>query len=448
MAKSIFSQSEKFNPNYACRVIKIDNIRNHENADRLEIISIMGFNVITRKETFRFGDIAIYCPVESQINSDFLSLNNQFEDTELNADNKERGFFNKKGRVRAVKLREVPSEGFIFPIHWLYYWQSKLVIDNIEDYLDCDFDTINGVLFSNKYVVRSQEKSGPTTKRSKHDKKLRQFDRLVENQWKFHIDTEQLQRNIHKLNPDDIVQISSKIHGTSACIGKVLVNRKLSLKEKIAKWFGVKVQESEYGNVYSSRTVVKNRFINKDVGAGFYNVDVWGKANEILLPHLLEGMTVYCELCGYLPGSYKFIQKNYDYGCSEGEFKIIIYRITLTTPSGKTYEFPTQWVKEWCKQNGLTSVKELYYGKLKDLYPDLIEVSEHWGSNLLYRLRNEKTWNMEMDDPDCENKVPFEGIVIRKETVGIEVYKLKCFSFLGMESKANDSEEVNIEDTN
>jgi hypothetical protein len=227
----------------------------------------------------------------------------------------------------------------------------------------------------------------------------------------------------------------------------VLVNRELPWKEKVAKWFGVKVQEKEYGNVYSSRTVIKNRYINKGVGSGFYDVDVWGKANDILLPHLSEGMTVYCELYGYLPDSGKFIQKGYDYGCSEGEFKITIYRITLTTPSGKTYEFPTQWVNEWCKQNGLTPAKELYYGKLKDLYPDLV-ISEQWHNNLLYRLRNEKLWNMEMDDPDCENKVPFEGIIIRKETVGIEVYKLKCFTFLGMECKANDSEEVNIEDTN
>jgi len=448
MAKNIFTQSENYNPNYACRVIKIGNIRNHEKADRLEIITVMGYNVITRKSSFQVGDLAIYCPVESAINRNFLKLNNQFEDSELNSDNKEKGFFNKKGRVRAVKLREVPSEGFIFPIHWLYNWQSNLNIKNIEEYLDCDFDTINGELFCQKYVVElSREKSSGSTKSNKRNNMLKRFDRLVENQWKFHTDTEQLQRNIHKLNPDDIVQISSKIHGTSAVIGKVLVNRELTWKEKLAKRFGVKVQDREYGNIYSSRTVIKNRYINKDAGSGFYDVDVWGKANEMLQPHLSDGMIIYCELCGYLPGSSKFIQKGYDYGCSEGDFKIIIYRITLTTPSGYVHEFSTQQVKDWCKKQGLNSVNELYYGKVKDLYPDL-DTSEHWHQNLLDRLRNESKWNMEMNDPDCKNKVPFEGIVIRKEVSGIEVFKLKCFAFLGMECKANDNNESNIEDEN
>ena len=447
MTKKFFSQSEKYNPNYACRVIKIENIRKHEKADRLEIISTMGYDVIVRTDSFHIGDFAIYCPVESQLNAQFLKINNQFEDAELNDDNKIKGFFNKRGRVRAVKLRELPSEGFIFPYQWLSNWKSDMNIGNIEDFVDIDFDTVNGELFSKKYIVYVKEKSVGSTKSNKRNKVLKRFDRLVENQWNFHIDTEQLRRNIYKLDPDDMVQISVKKHGTSACIGKVLVNRKLTWKDKVAKFCGVKVMEQEYDGVYSSRTVIKNRYINQNVSTGYYETDVWGKANEILQPHLAEGMTIYCELCGYLPGSNSMIQKGYDYGCEVGEFRIIIYRITMTTPNGYVHEFSTQWVKYWCKTHGLDPVQELYYGKLKDLYPDL-EISEHWHENLLQRLSTEEKWYMEMNDPNCLNKVPFEGIVIRKETLGINVFKLKCFAFLGMECKANDNNEINIEDTN
>ena len=49
----------------------------------------------------------------------------------------------------------------------------------------------------------------------------------------------------------------------------------------------------------------------------------------------------------------------------------------------------------------------------------------------------------------CTNKVPEEGIVIRKERlIGCESYKLKSFRFLEWETKQLDNNESNIEDEN
>ena len=53
---------------------------------------------------------------------------------------------------------------------------------------------------------------------------------------------------------------------------------------------------------------------------------------------------------------------------------------------------------------------------------------------------------MEELSPDCINKVPHEGIVIKKEGSWHSAMKLKCFAFLNKEQKELDKGETNIED--
>ena len=55
---------------------------------------------------------------------------------------------------------------------------------------------------------------------------------------------------------------------------------------------------------------------------------------------------------------------------------------------------------------------------------------------------------MECDSPSCNNKVPHEGLVIKKEDMISHAWKLKCFNFLQGETKELDSGESNIEDEN
>lgn len=92
-------------------------------------------------------------------------------------------------------------------------------------------------------------------------------------------------------------------------------------------------------------------------------------------------------------------------------------------------------------------VKEYYYGYAKDLYSDL-DINNHWYENFLEKLTNDKNFNMEMDSPSCINKVPHEGIVIKKENMRSEAFKLKCFKFLNKEQKSLDMGDINIEDNN
>jgi hypothetical protein len=442
----LFTKSEKANENYLSQVIKIDNIRPHANADRLEIVTYQGANIIVAKNSVKIGDIMIHCAVESALNKDFLSKNNQFEDKELNADTNIKGFFNKKARVRAINLRSEPSRGFLFPPQWLQVWQPDLKIDDIERYVGVEFDTVNGLLFSKKYVPAKQKVRTDKPKENKRNRRLHQFDRLVESQFNFHYDTEFLAKNLDRITPDDIISITTKYHGTSAVFSNILINRKLNWFEKLLKKLGVKIETKEYGTIVSSRGVIKNRYINKNV-MGFYDVDIWMEASKRVVPLLAKGETVYSEIVGYLPDTTSFIQRNHDYKCNEGEFEIYVYRVTQTNADGIVYELSASQVQQWCRSKGLKPVKELYYGRAKDLYPNL-NTNQHWHENFLEKLKNDKeNFYMELNSPDCYNEVPHEGIIIRNDSNSrIPALKLKTEAHYQMETKELDEGIVNIED--
>ena len=206
-------------------------------------------------------------------------------------------------------------------------------------------------------------------------KKLKKFNRIREDQFAYHYDTKQLAEHIGQLNPDDVVSITVKVHGTSAIFANVLCNRKLTLWERIKKFFGVDVPLYEYGNVYSSRSVIKNQYINPNANS-YYSTDIWGCVNSVFSPFIEEGLTVYGEIVGYLEGSDKMIQKNHDYGCKPGEWKFMPYRITETDEFGEKIEWDVDKVDEWTR-NLVTQNPEIadkvmflnivYYGPLKDL---------------------------------------------------------------------------------
>ena len=210
-----------------------------------------------------------------------------------------------------------------------------------------------------------------------------------------------------------------------------------------------------YGNIYSSRTVIKNQYINSGVNSGFYGVDIWGVYDKIMKPYIPQGMTLYGEICGYLDNTGKMIQKGYDYGCKVGENFLMPYRITTTKEDHTKKEWTVKEVYDWTvkllkehpelKKN-VKPITILYNGTLKDLYPE-ISVSDHWHENVLETMRNDKEhFGMEELEPECINKVPREGIVLRiMEDPVAEAFKLKSFRFLDRERSEMDKGQVDME---
>jgi hypothetical protein len=506
--KKIFTLSENAKLEYSCTVIQIGDIKPIEGSDFLAQTLVNGNPVVIRKDMIKEGDVMVYAPIETVLNKKFLSANNLFEIGmyEMNSNSKQVeklieegkkdeakrmvGFFNKHGRVKMIRLRGCPSMGFLIEKESLVKWDKSLSCVDLNEYIGQDFDTINGELFVKVYIPYVPQISARRSRANKADKKIKGFSRMIDGEFKLHYDTSQLQRNIHYIKPDDKVFISNKLHGTSAVFANVLTRKPVQLncvqkmfnksndrkisklkkmnvtryhdKRKVAKEINflksrhISDYKIGYGNVYSSRTVIKNKYINPNVTNGFYDVDVWGKYNNIIKPYILEGMTIYGEICGYIDETGKMIQKGYDYGCKTGDNFLMIYRITSTRDDGSKKEWDVDAVHKWTVKliNEHTELKGkvqpipmLYHGTLKDLYPQ-IDTAEHWHENILEALRKDKEhFGMEELEPLCtSHEVPREGIVLRiqGDTVA-EAFKLKCLRFLSRESAEYDKGNVDIE---
>ena len=447
----MFRISEKANPNYLAKVVQLPPLRKHSNADRLQCVSIDGNNVITDM-TAKEGEYYVFFPLESAINKDFLAWSNGYEDKALNADKEKKGFFNNKGRVRAIRLRGERSEGYICPLEVFLLWISETFdpkaiheydLDGYkEEYFDSWHDTakgsLNDVVLVEKYVVKHkhvQNAARNTTKKVRRSK-------LVDGQFKLHVDTQQFKRYTDAIKADDIISVTYKLHGTSFVVGKVLCNKPLKWWERGLKAIGVPIETVHYDTIYASRKVVKNAFEEAYDPVHFYGYDLWEDIAKTLEEALTPGITLYGEAVGYTRNG-AFIQTPFDYGCRENTFETYIYRITMTNVAGRVFEFTTQQVKDYCLKNNLKYVPELYYGKAFHLSP-MFGAGMPETTEIL--LKDLSDLYLEKDCWMCNNKVPAEGVVIRREIFDIEAYKFKSFKFLEFETKQLDSGEAGLEE--
>lgn len=437
------------NSNYLAKVVRLQNVRPHPNADRLQLATV-DFNTIIVGKDAQEGQVYIYFPLESALNPKFLSDTNSYSDPVRNVNPEVKGFFNKQGRVRAVKLRGTPSEGYVVPLQTFNVWASVAIegYSNItEEQVGTEFDTIEDFLICEKYIPQHIRERGLSNKpKGKQEKR---FNRIIDGQFHFHVDTAHLKKNIHRVNPDDTITISYKLHGTSMVASRVLVKRKLKLREKLAKLLKIRVQDSEYGLVYSSRKVIKNEFERKETGTGdWYKEDVWGSAAKSIQEKLEDGVSIYAEIVGYTPSG-SSIQKGYDYGCKPGQFKVYVYRMTYTNQSGRVFEFSTNQIKNYCERHGLEMVPILFHGQARQ-YVDYCE-DEHIGPDESLRAWREELLDEFINDyleqpcHMCNNNVPAEGVVVTVEREEFQAFKLKSFSFLERETKELDNGEIGLE---
>lgn len=445
-------RSKNTNINYLAKIIDIQTFTPHPDPEttKLKCTHIDGYNIVVGIDSK--PGLYVYFPTSCEINSELLSYANLYRHKERNKDENKFGFFEDNGRVKAIKLRGVISEGFLLEWNIFHNFLVDNILQTIEPQVNLEFDSVKYgdkvFWICKKYIVKTE--ISRTSKESRYQKNVKKFNRVIDTQFKFHYETAILKKLVNPIKPDDLIAISSKWHGTSGISAYILC-------KKPVKWYKFwKKYDIDYDYLYASRSVIKNTNYNKKVSNGFYSCDVWKYADDYIKPFLQKGMMAYYEVVGFLPNG-GYIQKNYDYGCvppkneqdykPEINFKVRIYRLTLTNVDGQVHEFSAREVQQWCKNNGLIPVTEFYYGYAKDLYKDL-DISEHWYENFLEKLSNDKNFYMEMDSPDCNNKVPHEGIVIKKENMISAAAKLKCFNFLNKEQQQLDAGESNIEDNN
>jgi len=456
------------NPNYSAFIFKVENIRKHSNADRLQCVSVAGQNVITDMST-QVGEYYIYFPIECTINKDFLSFLNAFEDKTANADTTKRGFFNKHGRVRAIRLRGERSEGYAIPTKQLADWM-KLDVNDLNDLHGISFDTINETSICDKYVPKIKASSGNNGKKAETANKE---SRLVEDQFRLHTDTDNLRRNTDKIKASDHISVSYKMHGTNATIGKVLCKQQpKSWLEKLLIKLGFAEREVGYDLVWGSRRVVKNRFFSekKNNPNHYYDEDLWGVMATQLKDKVEDGITLYGEIVGFTTGG-AYIQPDYDYGCvppegtaydsmlynvSATHSNFYVFRISYTDPKGRVHEFTWKEIVAYCLRHGLSKVPLFYDGDVVDFCKeneiDPFDDDKSIGEAVVEVLEAkylEQRCNM------CANDVPNEGVVVTVRpclegdeffNANVRRYKLKSFAFLERETAKLDKGEVGMEE--
>lgn len=472
------SKSTDFSSEYCARIVRIDSFESHPNPKctkmKCALVGAYSISVSLDTEPGYF----IYFPVGSQINGSYLSAMGLFREPRMNKDQAKVGFFYPNGKVKPIRLQGYPSEGFLMPYDSLKDWLDDELPEPIDYY---EFDSCNGEILVKRYIVPVSLSTMSNKVRGKDPSK--KLTKLIEGQFHFHYDTDSLEKAPWVIKPWNLIEVSTKFHGTSGISAYVLCKKRLSpdvstLKYKdkngkklIAKAKLHKLQKRaatappkiviDYDFLYASRKVVKNESYNSNLNKGYYGNDAFRyHANEILKPHLAKGMTLYYELVGFCTNGTPIQHINkipMDYGCvppGEGEtytygkhYDIRIYRITLTTPDGFVHEFSMHEVQLWCKAHNLHAVKELYWGFAKDLYPDLDPLDPNWSIKFCQKLKEDtEHFYMELDSPDCSNPVPHEGIVIRIDDGKSAAYKVKSFRFIHKEDADYEAGEINIED--
>lgn len=424
---------EPINKNYCATVVVLDKFVNLENCDNVKHALILGNSVIVSKEA-SIADKGLFFPLETALSPAFLKANNLYRDPLSNADGATKGYFEPNGRIRCMKFRGHKSEGLFLPLSALLPFVDIQTITRLKT--GAEFDEINGIKICEKYVIKRSQTPGTGTTGKKVVKRI---SRLAENQFRLHVDTSQLRKNIQKIAPQDIISNTKKMHGTSFVVGNVLTKVKQSRWQKFLKWIGADLRYRTYDYVYASRRVVKNEFETQNSNH-YYNYDLWAEIKEELAASVEKGYTLYGECVGFLKDG-GAIQKGYDYGCEPNKHENYIYRITNTNSDGKVLELSWQQVKDYCNKYGIKHVPELYYGKAKDLFP--IGTENHWHETF---LKMAEEVYLEKDCTMCKNKVPDEGIVTKKDlTFDCDPLKLKSFRFLEWETKQLDAGESDIE---
>jgi len=281
------------NQNSVAYVGKIGSVSEIPGADNIELVTVGGWNAITKKGEYQVEDKVVVATTDAvipQALSDLMGVTN---------------YLRKGQRVRTVKLRGVYSECLLIPFKYL---APKSLENNVND--GDDMMTILGVTKYEPPVKTVQLSVGGRKVKYHQNPNFKVYYKFPN------------QKNVPDMfNEEDEVVITRKLHGTNTRYG-IVRKKKLSLWDRVKMFFGNQWAAFEY--VYGSHNVEKG-----SDSQGFYDTDVWktvantydirGKlwahVKDTYEPSdLTEGVVIYGEIYG------AGIQKNYEYGLTDVKF--------------------------------------------------------------------------------------------------------------------------------
>ena len=451
---------------YCGYVVKVEQLRKHSNADRLQIATFFGNDTIVGLDV-RLGDMGIYFPVDGQLSERYCQVNDLVRRKNPETGKQEGGYLEPdKRNIKALKLRGEKSDGLFMPLTSLTDF-CKISDLKVGDTID----TINGELICQKYIPRSNARTGGHGAGAPKKAKANIAPTFYE-----HVDTAQLAYNLNAFKAGDLIQLTLKMHGTSGRTGYLpLVHTKQTWLDKLFHRHGKDYME--YGYITGTRRVVLD---GKRTG-GFYDSDDFRQAMATKFEgKLRKGEVVYYEIVGFqgpegapIMGQVQnskvkdpeFTKQygavtTFSYGCNqfagytENEYReddtcgrayrpgvcceVYAYRMTMVNEDGDVVEYSPDQLRERCEQMGVKVVPEFE----RFIIPDFVQLPDDVSSPVAvnpgeYVVRKVEQY---FDGPDPVGKTHVrEGVVARIcNRTNFAVYKHKNFSFKVLEGIAKD----------
>lgn len=424
--------------NHCGYIVKVKELRKHPNADKLYIATFFGNDTCVSIDT-QVGDIGVYFPCDLQLSLEFCIANHLCR--KLPDGTADTGYMEvDKRNITAIRLRGERSDGLYLPIKCFDYCYD----DDASAYLKVGdiINEVNGHPICNKYIPRTNKQNKTN---SPNVSKTRKHKDPIAPLFKEHIDTAQLAYNLSAFKPGDLIEITRKLHGTSARIGylPVLKGYKRTLWDKITRKDGTPIYQYDYING-TRRTIIC------DWDGGFYGSNEFRKhAFEAIKGKLHEGEEIFMELVGFtddgvpIMGSVSnkktndkaFIKQygdmtTFSYGCdptgvTAPKNDFYVYRMTLTTHDGYTVEYSPEYTRYRCEQMGVKFVPVEWRGYIPE-HPACEDDDTITAGEWIMRKAEQYYDGPEPIDPRHVR----EGVVVRLvDKPSFTAYKIKNFSF-------------------
>ena len=449
-------------------VIKVDKLRPHPNADRLQLLDVFGTTTTVGLDV-AVGDMGIYFPTDLQLSIEYCVANHLCRKNPLDG-TADTGYMDgDKRNVTAIKLRGERSDGLYAPIKSLETFGdiSKLKAGDT-------IDVFNGVEICKKYIPRSNKRavSGSGNGKAKSKKPKAPIAPLFME----HSDTSQLAYNLGAFKPGDEIEITLKMHGTSqrTAYVPVLKGYKRTFWDWLLRRPGKPVYE--YGYVSGTRRTILN-----DYEGGFYGSNAFRKQHaDAFVGKLWKGETVYYEVVGFTDtgapimgdcqnkklNDKEFVKQygeitRFSYGCvptgpqsafdgkgnelirltDAPQSDLYVYRMTMTNEDGDVVEYTPDFMRYRCEQMGVKCVPVFEKFIIPNISGLLVQDA---GNYVQYKAEQY------YDGPDPVGRSHVrEGVVVRiLNRPKFTAYKHKNFSFKCLEgivkadAEAPDMEEA------
>ena len=442
-------------------ICKLKNIASIPGADNIVQANMFGETVIISKD-YKEGDLGLLFDCESLVSEDYARENNLYRHSNLNKDTTKIGYLEDSRRIRAIKLRGIKCSAMFMQLSSLSYISKSYPKEGVQ------LKEWEGKPICDKYVRPIR---GGGHKNNKQIKRVQHVLNFPENG-----DTEQLLKSLHKLEQDNPLIITAKIHGTSCRVGVLPCTPRNWFKKILHKIFKI---SNTYKFVVGSRHVLKwvdGSVVDKQ--SSFYKDDIWTEsAYQYFYGKLQPSEIIFYEIAGFLPDGasimpshsneklknfmekeeYKNFIKKYgtetvfSYGCrkdhptyvdnghaglvKKSEYKIFVYRIAMVTEQGTLLDLSWPQIKNRCEQLGVNHVPEI----------DII-----WPQNV--DIKDEQFW-LNLTEKEY-NHFPMhidEGIVVRQDGKNLKptILKSKKINFKILEGIIKDTQDfADLEESN